>query len=90
MWQTALTTFAAVFVAELADKTQLATLALAAESPSRLGVFIGSATALASTSLLAVLAGGAISRVVPPAHLQRAAGALFVAMGAWMLWRSWR
>jgi putative Ca2+/H+ antiporter (TMEM165/GDT1 family) len=90
MWQTAFTTFVAVFVAELADKTQLATLALAAESPSRLGVFLGSASALVSTSLLAVLAGGAIGRLVPPAQLQRAAGTLFIVLGAWMLWRSGR
>jgi putative Ca2+/H+ antiporter (TMEM165/GDT1 family) len=88
MWKTVLTTFAAVFVAELGDKTQLATLGLAAESPSRLAVFAGSASALICTSLIATLAGGVVARYVSPQWLQRAAGALFISLGVWTLWRS--
>ena len=73
-WKLLLTTFGAVFVAELGDKTQLATLSLASGKVSRLAVFLGSAGALVCTSLLAVLAGAAISRYVPPIYLRRAAG----------------
>ncbi len=83
------TTFAAVFLAELGDKTQLATFALAAESPGRrLTVFLGSAAALVTTSLIATLAGGSLARHVPPALLNRAAAILFIALGAWTLIRS--
>ncbi len=88
MWKIVLTTFTAVFVAELGDKTQLATLGLAADSRSRLAVFVGSAGALVCTSLLATLAGGAIGKAIPPVWLQRAAGVLFVVLGAWTLWRA--
>jgi putative Ca2+/H+ antiporter (TMEM165/GDT1 family) len=70
-----------VFVAELGDKTQLATLSLASGKVSRLAVFAGSASALVCTSLIAVLAGAAISRYVPPIYLRRAAGVIFILLG---------
>lgn len=87
-WKTLVTTFTAIFLAELGDKTQLATLALTADSRSKLSVFVGSASALVATSLLAVLAGGLVARYVPPIWLKRGAGALFVVLGAWTLWRA--
>ena len=87
-WKLALTTFGAVFVAELGDKTQLATLAFATSGRSRWAVFIGSACALVATSAIAVLAGEAIARAVPPSLLKRIAGVAFVAIGLWVLWSS--
>lgn len=80
-----LTTFGMIFLAELGDKTQLATFAFSAESKTRLSVFIGSSLALIMTSLLAVLFGSAISRLVPPNMIKMAAGGLFVVLGLWML-----
>ena len=88
MWKTILTTFATVFVAELGDKTQLATLGLTTEARSKLAVFIGSASALVTTSLIAVLAGSLVATYIPPQHLQRAAGVLFLILGIWTLWKS--
>jgi putative Ca2+/H+ antiporter (TMEM165/GDT1 family) len=82
------TTFLAVFLAELGDKTQLATLTFAASGQSRWAVFIGSAAALVATSAIAVLAGEAITRVVSPLLLKRLAGLAFVVIGAWVLWSS--
>jgi Ca2+/H+ antiporter, TMEM165/GDT1 family len=76
-----LATFASIFLAELGDKTQLATLSLSAGSPSRWTVFLASSLALVATSGIAVLGGEALARVVPPNVIQRAAGALFVVMG---------
>jgi putative Ca2+/H+ antiporter (TMEM165/GDT1 family) len=80
-----LTTFGMIFLAELGDKTQLAAFAFAAESKSRLSVFLGSASALVLTSLLAVVLGAAISRLVPASYIRIGAGVLFVLLGAWMI-----
>ena len=80
-----LTTFALIFLAELGDKTQLATFALAAENKTRLAVFLGSAAALVMTSLLAVIFGAAISRLIPANYIKVGAGALFILLGLWMI-----
>ncbi len=79
------TTFATIFLAELGDKTQLATLAFSAEGKSRLAVFIGSAGALVLTSLLGVVFGAAIAKLIPPNLIKIGAGVLFLILGAWML-----
>ncbi len=89
-WKLVGTTFLAVFVAELGDKTQLATLSFASSGASRLSVFLGSALALVATSAIAVLVGEALSRVVPPLLLQRVAGAAFLVIGAWVIWSTTR
>jgi putative Ca2+/H+ antiporter (TMEM165/GDT1 family) len=80
-WKTMATTFGAIFVAELGDKTQLATLSLSAGARAKWAVFIGSALALVATSAIAVIAGTAITRVVPAVWLRRIAGAVFIALG---------
>lgn len=80
-WKLFASTFAAIFIAELGDKTQLATLTLAGSGTSRWVVFAGAALALVATSALAVLAGEAISRAIPAAWLRRGAGVVFVALG---------
>ena len=59
--------FASIFLAELADKTQLATLVFAmSPGVSRLGVFLAAAAALSITSVLAVLVGSQLERGVAP------------------------
>jgi putative Ca2+/H+ antiporter (TMEM165/GDT1 family) len=80
-WKTLGTTFGAIFVAELGDKTQLATLSLSAGARAKWAVFLGSALALVATSAIAVIAGTAITRVVPAVWLRRIAGAVFIALG---------
>ncbi len=80
-----LSTFFAVLLAEMGDKTQLATMSLAAEGSSRWTVFAASALALVAASAIAVLAGEAVSRVVPPHWIKRGAGALFIVLGLLML-----
>ena len=84
-WKLLLSTFVSIFVAEIGDKTQLATLSLAAGGKSRLMVFAGSALALCATSAIAVLAGEGISRLIPPIWLKRIAGAVFIVLGALFL-----
>jgi Ca2+/H+ antiporter, TMEM165/GDT1 family len=80
-----LTTFGMIFLAELGDKTQLATMAFSAEGKSRFAVFIGSAGALVLTSLLGVVFGAAITKMIPPNYIKTGAGVLFVVLGVWML-----
>lgn len=83
-WKLLATTFATVFLAELGDKTQLTTLSLAANG-SPWVVFAGSALALIAASAIAAFAGGTITRIVDPAWIRRAAGALFLLLGAYFL-----
>lgn len=80
-WKLFGSTFVAIFIAELGDKTQLATLSLAAGGKSRWVVFAASALALVATSAIAVLGGEAITRIVSPVWLRRIAGGVFVLMG---------
>jgi putative Ca2+/H+ antiporter (TMEM165/GDT1 family) len=86
-WKLFASTFAAIFVAELGDKTQLAGLSLAAGASSKWTVFAGSALALVATSAIAVAGGEAVSRVVSPLWLRRIAGVAFLGMGVWFLVR---
>jgi len=80
-----LSTFGMIFLAELGDKTQLATFAFAAESQSKVAVFLGAAGALLLTSLLAVVFGAVVSRLIPANYIKTGAGALFILLGLWML-----
>jgi Ca2+/H+ antiporter, TMEM165/GDT1 family len=86
-WKLLVSTFGAIFVAELGDKTQLATLSMAAGSRAKLTVFAGAALALCATSAIAVLAGEAVSRWVSPVWLRRIAGAVFIGLGILFLVR---
>jgi putative Ca2+/H+ antiporter (TMEM165/GDT1 family) len=84
-----LTVFTAVFIAELGDKTQLATMLFAADSEvSKWTVFAGAASALVVASGIGVLVGDALSHVVAPKVLHYVAGAGFVAVGVWTLVRA--
>ena len=84
--QLLLTTFGLVFLAELGDKTQLATFCFSADCDSRISVFLGSAGALVLSSSLAVLFGAAVSRFVPPSYIKIGAGLFFVLVGVWTLY----
>ena len=85
---TFLSIFAAVFIAELGDKTQLATMLFSAQSGTgRLWVFLAASLALVASSALAVLAGGLIGQSVSPRVLKIVAGCGFIVIGIWTLWR---
>ena len=78
------TVFTAVFIAELGDKTQLATMLFAADKEvSKLTIFIGASLALIVTSAIGILAGGVISQYVGEKNLHYLAGIGFVAIGVW-------
>ncbi len=80
------TIFISVFIAELGDKTQLATMLFAADkSVSKLTVFIGASLALVVASGIGVLAGGVISQFISEKHLNYIAGIGFIGIGIWTL-----
>ena len=83
------TVFATVFIAELGDKTQLATLLFAArEGSNLLGIFIAASAALIATSAIGVLAGGLVSNYIEPRSLSYVAGAAFILVGVWTIWQA--
>lgn len=84
-----ITVFASVFIAELGDKTQLATLLFAADGAvGKLTVFVAASAALVVATGIGVLAGGFVSQHVSPALLKYVAGAGFIAIGIWTLVRA--
>ena len=81
-----LTVFSVVFIAELGDKTQLATMLFAADKEvSKVTVFIGASLALIVASAIGVLAGSVISQYVSEKYLHIIAGLGFLGIGAWTL-----
>jgi putative Ca2+/H+ antiporter (TMEM165/GDT1 family) len=83
------TVFGTIFLAELGDKTQFATLLYAADAHNpKLTVFAGAAAALMLASALGVLAGAFISQQVNPKLLSWLAGAGFILIGAWTIARA--
>lgn len=81
-----ITVFTSVFIAELGDKTQLATLLFASDKQiSKLIVFAGASLALIVTSGIGVIAGSAISYYVSERTLHYLAGIGFIAIGVWTL-----
>ena len=80
------TVFGTVFLAELGDKTQLATLLFASRSPGALLlVFLAAAGALVLTSAIGVAAGALVTQYVNPKYLSYAAGVGFIVIGIWTL-----
>ena len=76
-----ITTFGTVFIAELGDKTQIATLLLTAQSAEPFVVFIAASTALISSSLVGVLIGRWLANIVSPERFNYFAGLLMVSVG---------
>ncbi|MGD9842610.1 MAG: TMEM165/GDT1 family protein [Steroidobacteraceae bacterium] len=87
LWQSFITVFATVFLAEIGDKTQLATMLFSAKGEtSKWVVFAASASALVLAAGIGVLIGGQLERFISPAALKFIAGLGFIAVGVWTLW----
>ena len=81
-----LTVFITVLLAEMGDKTQLATMLFSAEAKvSKWVIFAGAALALVLTSAIGVLVGAQVERFVSPRTLKIVAGVGFIAIGVWTL-----
>jgi putative Ca2+/H+ antiporter (TMEM165/GDT1 family) len=79
------TTFGALFLAEMGDKTQLAAITLAAQTRSPLSVFLGASLALVLVSLIGVAVGSALGQYLPARLLHKIAAIAFILIGVLML-----
>ena len=83
-WKIFLTVLGTVFLAELGDKTQLATMLFAADREvSKLTVFLAASAALVLASAIGVLAGSVMSEFINEKYLHYIAGAGFIVIGAY-------
>ena len=85
-WGTFWTTFGALFLAEMGDKTQLMAITLAAQTRSPVSVFLGATLALALVSLIGVGVGTALGQYLPADLLHKVAAVAFILIGVLMLW----
>jgi putative Ca2+/H+ antiporter (TMEM165/GDT1 family) len=77
-------TFGTLFLAELGDKTQLAVITLTSKTKEPIWVFAGAVIALACVTLIGVLVGEALLRIVPERVIKKIAAAAFVVIGILM------
>ena len=88
-WKIFVTVFVSVFIAELGDKTQLATMLFAADKEvSKYTVFLAASAALIVASAIGVLAGSMMSEYINEKHLHYVAGVGFIAIGAFTLYNA--
>jgi putative Ca2+/H+ antiporter (TMEM165/GDT1 family) len=85
-WKVFGSTFLTIFLAELGDKTQVATLLMSAEFHAPWTVFAGAAIALITTSLLGVLVGQWLSKRLSPRTLDTAAGITLALIAIGLFW----
>jgi putative Ca2+/H+ antiporter (TMEM165/GDT1 family) len=88
-WKIFLTVFVAVFIAELGDKTQLATMLFATDKEvSKYIVFIAASAALIVATAIGVLAGSFFSEFINEKYLRYVAGMGFILIGAYTLYNT--
>ncbi len=85
-----ITTFTTIFIAELGDKTQIATLMLSAESGKPTIVFLGSSLALISSSIVGVLIGKWVSKKISPRKFSLFAGALMILISVFLAYETFK
>ena len=84
----ALTIFLTVFLAELGDKTQLATVLYASKRDTSLAVvFVAASLALVASTALAVAVGSFAAAHLDSRYVTYAAGVGFIAVGIWTMWK---
>ncbi len=84
-WKIFFSTFAVVFLAEMGDKTQLASLMLTAQSQKALTVFLAASLALVVATAIGVAVGEVVARYMPEFYITRGAAVLFIGIGI-LLW----
>lgn len=88
-WKIFLTIFVSVFIAELGDKTQLATMLFASDKEvNKYTVFLAASAALIVASAIGVLAGSLLSEYINDKYLHYLAGTVFILIGAFTLYNA--
>lgn len=88
-WTVFLTIFVSVFIAELGDKTQLATMLFAADKEvSKYTVFFAASAALIVASAVGVMAGSLLAEYINEKYLHYVAGVGFIAIGVFTLYNA--
>ena len=82
--------FSSIFIAELGDKTQIATLMLSAESGKPIIVFVGSSLALISSSLVGVLIGKWLSKKISPSKFAFSSGLLMILISIFLAYDTFK
>ena len=85
-----ITTFTTIFIAELGDKTQIATLMLSAESGKPIIVFLGSSLALISSSIVGVIVGKWVSEKISPSKFALFTGALMMLISIFLAYETFK
>ena len=85
-----ITTFTTIFIAELGDKTQIATLMLSAESGKPIIVFVGSSIALISSSIVGVLIGKWLSKKISRSKFTLFTGALMIIISTYLAFDTYK
>jgi putative Ca2+/H+ antiporter (TMEM165/GDT1 family) len=85
-WNLLALSFAAVFISELGDKSQLAAIALGGRSKSPKAVFLGTAAALLLASFLGVLVGEGTAQILPERVVKAVAAVGFGLLAVRLLW----
>jgi len=85
-----ITTFTTIFIAELGDKTQIATLMLSAESGRPIIVFLGSSLALISSSIVGVLIGKWVSKKISPRKFALSTGILMILISIFLAFETFK
>ena len=83
--KTLFTAFGLIFLAELGDKTQLATISMVSSTKKGLEVFVGASLAMTAVTALGVIFGEGVLKIVPQSVIHYTAGGLFIVIGILML-----
>lgn len=80
-WSAFITTFIAVFIAEIGDKTQLAVFGFASQEVSKWTIFIAASLGLITATAIGVLAGSMVGKYIDPIYIKYFSGGLFLIIG---------
>lgn len=83
-WKIFVATFTAIFVAELADKTQLVGIGMSAKTGKPFAVLFGSIAAYAIVTVFSVLIGTVLGRYLKPEVVKYIGASLFIIIGILM------